>query len=59
VYGKVILLLPTISCIKASLHHVVELKLEDIHVVREFSDAFPDDVPGMPPERVIEFKIEL
>jgi hypothetical protein len=59
VYGKVILLLPTISCIKASLHHVVELKLEDIHVVRELSDAFPDDVPGMPPERVIEFKIEL
>jgi hypothetical protein len=38
---------------------VVELKLEDIHVVQEFSDAFPDDVPGMPPERVIEFKIEL
>jgi hypothetical protein len=59
VFGKVILLLPTISCIKASLHHVVELKLEDIHVIREFSDAFPDDVPGMPPERVIEFKIEL
>jgi hypothetical protein len=33
VYGKVILHLPVISCIKASLHHVAELKLEDIHVV--------------------------
>jgi ABC-type siderophore export system fused ATPase/permease subunit len=33
VYGKVILHLPTISRIKVSLHHVVELKLEDIHVV--------------------------
>jgi hypothetical protein len=33
VYGKVILHLPTVSCIKASLHHVVELKLEDILVV--------------------------
>jgi hypothetical protein len=59
VYGKVILHLPTISRIKASLHHVVELKLEYIHVVREFSHVFPDDLPGMQPERVIEFKIEL
>jgi hypothetical protein len=33
VYGKVIIHLPAISRIKASLHHVVELKLEDIHVV--------------------------
>jgi hypothetical protein len=32
-YGKVILLLPMVSRIKASLHHVVELKLEDIHVI--------------------------
>jgi hypothetical protein len=32
-YGKVILHLPAVSHIKASLHHVVELKLEDIHVV--------------------------
>jgi hypothetical protein len=56
VYGKVTLHLPTISHIKASLHHVVELKLEDIHVVREFSDMFPDDLPGMPPERVIELQ---
>jgi hypothetical protein len=33
VYGEVILHLPTVSHIKASLHHVVELKLKDIHVV--------------------------
>jgi hypothetical protein len=58
-YGKVILHLSTISHIKASLHHVIELKLEDIHVVHEFLDMFPNDLPGMPPERVIEFKIEL
>jgi hypothetical protein len=56
VYGKVILHLPMISRIKASLHHVVELKLEDIHVVQEFSDLFPDDLPRMPPERVIELQ---
>jgi hypothetical protein len=33
VYGKVILHLPAISCMKVSLHHVAELKLEDIHVI--------------------------
>jgi hypothetical protein len=38
---------------------MVELKLEDIHVIREFPDVFPDDRPGMPLERAIEFKIEL
>jgi hypothetical protein len=38
---------------------VIELKLKDIHVVREFSDVFPDDLPRMPPERAVEFKIEL
>jgi hypothetical protein len=48
-----------ISRIKASLHHVVELKLQDIHVVREFPDVFPNDLPRMPPERAIKFKIEL
>jgi hypothetical protein len=59
VYGKVILHLPTVSRINAFLHHVVELKLEDIHVVREFLDVFPDDLPGIPLQRAIEFKIEL
>jgi hypothetical protein len=59
VYGKVALHLPAISRIKASLHHVIERRLEVIHVVREFPDVFPDDLPGMPPERAIEFKIEL
>jgi hypothetical protein len=59
VYVKVILHLPAVSRIKASLHHIVELKLEDIHIIREFLDVFPDDLPGMPPERAIEFKIEL
>jgi hypothetical protein len=58
-YGKVTLHLHVISRIKASLHHVVERRLEDIHVVWEFPDVFPDDLWGMPPERAIEFKIEL
>jgi hypothetical protein len=32
-YGKVTLHLPVISRIKASLHHVVEKKIEEIHVI--------------------------
>jgi hypothetical protein len=32
---------------------------EDIRVVREYLDVFPDDLLGMPPERVIEFIIDL
>jgi hypothetical protein len=59
VYGKVTLHLPAISRIKTSLHHMVERRLEDIHVVHEFPDVFPDDLSGMPHERAIEFKIEL
>jgi hypothetical protein len=35
VYGKVTLHLHVVAHIKASLHHVVERKLEDIHVVQE------------------------
>jgi hypothetical protein len=59
VYGKVIPHLPVISRIMASLYPVVELELEDIHVILEYSDAFPDELPLMPPESSIEFKIEL
>jgi hypothetical protein len=58
VYGMIILHLPTISRIKASLHHV-ELKLEDIHVIREYPDIIPNELPRMSPERAIEFKIKL
>jgi hypothetical protein len=28
-------------------------------VVQEYLDVFPDDLPGMPPDRAFEFKIEL
>ena len=34
-------------------------RLEDIPVVREFPDVFPEDLPGIPPNREIDFQIEL
>jgi hypothetical protein len=33
--------------------------IEDIRVVCEYPDVFPDDLPGMPLERDIEFIIDL
>jgi hypothetical protein len=33
--------------------------LEEIPVVCDYPDVFPDDLPGMPPDRDIEFVIEL
>jgi len=33
--------------------------LEDIRVVCEFPDVFPDELPGMPPDRDFEFIIDL
>ncbi|GJR56120.1 putative reverse transcriptase domain-containing protein [Tanacetum coccineum] len=36
-----------------------EKRLEDILVVKEFSDVFPEDLPGLPPVRQVEFKIDL
>ena len=36
-----------------------DMRLEDIPVVREFPDVFPDDLPGLPPDREIDFQIEL
>ncbi|GJT69759.1 reverse transcriptase domain-containing protein [Tanacetum coccineum] len=36
-----------------------ERRLEDIPVVREFSEVFPEDLPGLPPVRQVEFLIDL
>nr|GFA24418.1 putative reverse transcriptase domain-containing protein [Tanacetum cinerariifolium] len=36
-----------------------EKGLEDISVVREFLEVFPEELPGLPPVRQVEFQIEL
>ncbi|GJW49055.1 putative nucleotidyltransferase, ribonuclease H [Tanacetum coccineum] len=36
-----------------------EKRLEDIPVVREFPKVFPEDLPGLPPVRQVEFQIDL
>nr|GEX16244.1 putative reverse transcriptase domain, ribonuclease H-like domain, aspartic peptidase domain protein [Tanacetum cinerariifolium] len=66
--------LKVISCIKARkyvkrgcylfLAHVMEKKskekrLEDVHVICDFPKVFPEELPGLPPPRQVEFRIDL
>ncbi|GJV64790.1 hypothetical protein Tco_1475618 [Tanacetum coccineum] len=34
-------------------------RLEDVLIVRDFLDVFPEDLPGLPPTRQVEFQINL
>ncbi|GKG09919.1 hypothetical protein Tco_0338665 [Tanacetum coccineum] len=38
---------------------ILERRIEDVPVVRDFPEVFPEDLPGLPPTRQIEFHIEL
>ena len=52
---------------KGYLYHLVRVKdssletpsLESVQVVYEFPEVFPKDLPGVPPEREIDFGIDL
>ena len=33
--------------------------VEDVLIVRDFVDVFPEELPGLPPDREIQFKIKL
>nr|GEV92687.1 putative reverse transcriptase domain-containing protein [Tanacetum cinerariifolium] len=66
--------LKVLSCIKARKYiergsqlfvaHVIqkepqEKRLEDVPVIRDFLEVFPDDLPGLPPPWQVEFRIDL
>ncbi|GJR75549.1 reverse transcriptase domain-containing protein [Tanacetum coccineum] len=36
-----------------------EKRIEDVSVVRDFLEVFPEDLPGLPPTHKVEFHIEL
>ena len=42
-----------------AVYHLEAKPLEEIPVVCEYPDVFPQDLPGMPSDRDIEFGIEL
>nr|GFC96513.1 putative reverse transcriptase domain-containing protein [Tanacetum cinerariifolium] len=37
----------------------IERRLEDVPVICKFPYVFPEDLPGLPPPRQVEFEIEL
>nr|GEZ76526.1 reverse transcriptase domain-containing protein [Tanacetum cinerariifolium] len=36
-----------------------EKRLEDVPIIRDISKVFPEDLPGLPPTRQVEFQIDL
>jgi hypothetical protein len=58
-HGNVVLQLPSSTLNSSSLHSTATQNLEDIPIACKFSDVFPEDLPGMPPDQDVEFTIEL
>ena len=36
-----------------------KLGFEDISILQDFVDVFPEEIPGLPPKRDLDFTIEL
>ncbi|KAI3821766.1 hypothetical protein L1987_09338 [Smallanthus sonchifolius] len=56
--------LPSGDTTLLSWPHVVDSKdkgnkLQDISIIRDFPEVFPEDLPGLPPPRQVEFRINL
>jgi hypothetical protein len=57
--GEITLYLPDQGCTRSCAFVMIESPVEKIPVVRDYPDVFSDELPGMPPDRDIEFAIEL
>jgi hypothetical protein len=57
--GQTTLYFPKTEGINPCSYAVVTVQLENIPVVCEYPDVFPDDLPGMPLDSDVEFVIEL
>ena len=53
------LLVPSDPILPIAAHAEASPDLASIPVVCEFQDIFPKDLPGLPPNRDVEFSIEL
>jgi hypothetical protein len=58
-YEPTILYLPQRECNNSCAYAIEGIKLKDIPIICEYPDVFPDDLPGMPPDRDIEFIIKF
>jgi hypothetical protein len=54
-----VLYLPSQDSTRSCAFAMMESPLKKIPVVCEYVDVFPDELPGMPPDRDIKFAIEL
>jgi hypothetical protein len=59
IHGSQVLQLPANPVATPVVQHIVAQNLDDIPVAYEFLDVFLEDLPGMPPDRDVEFIIEL
>ena len=53
------LLVPSDLVLPVAAHPKASPDLTSIPVVCEFLDVFPEDLPRLPPDREVEFSIEL
>jgi hypothetical protein len=59
-YGATVEFVATVQSDQGSMLNQTKVTaLEDIKVVQEYLDVFPEELIGMPPDRDIEFLIEL
>jgi hypothetical protein len=49
--GNITLYLPQQEHPRSCTYAVIDIKVKDISIVCEYPDVFPDDLPGMPPDR--------
>ena len=56
---RMFLLVPLDPVLPVAAHAEASPDLASIPVVCEFLDVFPEDLPGLPPDREVEFSIEL
>jgi hypothetical protein len=59
IVGSSILYLPPKGHKGSCVYAAITTQLEDIPVVCEYMDVFPDDLPGLPPDIEVEFVIKL
>ncbi|GKC55737.1 hypothetical protein Tco_1083335 [Tanacetum coccineum] len=58
-YGDEVLIIRAQVTSKKTEDESKEKQLEDVPIVREFSEVFLEDLPGLPPVRQVEFQINL
>ncbi|GJT93864.1 hypothetical protein Tco_1082709 [Tanacetum coccineum] len=60
-YGDEVLIVQGDICVtkKETEDKSEEKRLEDVPTIRDFLEVFPEDLPGLPPTRQVEFQIDF